>query len=111
MELSVQIAPSLTRNATAAPFGRTATNTAFATGQGEIGIAPVDNSPERLVFRITDVNVPAYAPSGEDPVAGQISGALTDDLLGQYLAQLQNSLGVAINEQALRQAFGQTDEF
>jgi peptidyl-prolyl cis-trans isomerase D len=66
---------------------------------------------ERIVFRLTEVSVPSYTPTEDDPYASEIAGGLSDDLIGQYIGQLQDQLGVSINQQALRRALGETDEF
>lgn len=101
----------LRRGDTSGSFGRAATGRLFTTADGGIAVAEAADSLQRVIFRVTDVEVPTYTPRDDDPYAREIVAGITDDLIGQYVTQLQDQLGVAINQRALRAVFGETDEF
>jgi peptidyl-prolyl cis-trans isomerase D len=74
-------------------------------GSGSVeGTTPAD----RIVFRVTEIKVPALDPEAAD--AKRIDEALRqrvgEDLIAQYIARLQNEVGVSINQNALSQASG-----
>ncbi len=63
---------------------------------------------QRIVFRVTDVKTPALDMNSPD--AKRIENATrtskTNELLGQYVSQLESELGVSINQAALSQIAG-----
>lgn len=74
------------------------------------GVATTDGaSPtERLVFRVTEVKVPPLDPeAGETKrIAEALKSRAADDLNTQFVIQLQNEVGVTINQNALSQVSG-----
>jgi len=60
------------------------------------------------VFRVTEIKVPALDPEAAD--TKRIDEALRqrggEDLIAQYVMQLQNEVGVSINQNALSQVSG-----
>jgi peptidyl-prolyl cis-trans isomerase D len=76
----------------------------FATPENKSGVYASDDGLNRIVYRITTVNIPPFSPT---PAAMKaITAGLEDDLLGQYVLRLENDLGVSINEAALRSVVG-----
>lgn len=65
----------------------------------------------RVVFKVLDSVTPPYDP--EDPtikaLKPRLEEAMTQDLLAQYVARVQDELGVSINEAAVRSAVGGGD--
>jgi peptidyl-prolyl cis-trans isomerase D len=62
----------------------------------------------RILFRVVgasvptvDLNAPALAA-----ISGQLKDGFADDVLAQYLAKLENDLGIKINVQAFAAAVG-----
>jgi peptidyl-prolyl cis-trans isomerase D len=72
----------------------------FQTPQGKAGVAPSSDGVSRAVYRVTNVNVPSTSTPSQRVT--ELSIAVQDDLLVQYVLQLQNELGVRVNEAALR---------
>lgn len=76
------------------------------------GISTIDGARpnERIVFRVTDIKIPPYDPEAAE--AKRIDDALksrsTEDLIAQYLARIQSEVGVTINQTALNQVTGGT---
>lgn len=67
-----------------------------------------ERETERFVFEVTEVTEPAFDPEAADTkaLAEQLRNAYADDLIGQYIAQLQTELGVSINQAAVNQVVG-----
>ncbi|RAI36857.1 SurA N-terminal domain-containing protein [Rhodoplanes serenus] len=82
----------------------------FRTPKEGVGIATGANGLDRVVFRVTDIRAPAFDPAAEDvkKLMGQLRTAYSDDLMAQYVGQLQSEMGVRINQQALAQAVGRS---
>jgi peptidyl-prolyl cis-trans isomerase D len=80
----------------------------FRTAKDGVGSAEGKSATERVVFRVTDVNVPALESSAAEAkrIEDALRRGLEDDLIGQYIAQLEGELGVNINQSALNQALG-----
>jgi peptidyl-prolyl cis-trans isomerase D len=62
----------------------------------------------RVLFKITSDSTPPFdaADSKAKALQNGANEGLTDDLIGQYIAELQRQLGVVINENALETAEG-----
>ncbi len=80
----------------------------FRSAKGAPAASEGKDATERVVFRVTDVSVPSLDPASADAkrIGDDLKRALSDDIMGQYIARLQNDLGVTINQAALRQAIG-----
>jgi peptidyl-prolyl cis-trans isomerase D len=60
------------------------------------------------VFRVADINVPKIDdanPEGKR-IEDTLRNAIGDDLLRQYVAQVERDLGTSINNDALRRVTG-----
>jgi peptidyl-prolyl cis-trans isomerase D len=74
---------------------------AFASAEG-------DDPSRWIVFRVTDITTPAFdskAPDGER-IAQKVQADLADDLIGQFMSQLESDLGTSVNTSILAQATG-----
>ena len=104
---SVQTATDLARNAAKDDLTAEAVNRIFAVPVGKAGNAA--NGPDaRAVFKVTSAMVSPLVTSTQQAqnTENQLRTGLGDDLIGQYIAQVRQELGVTINQQALRQATG-----
>ena len=72
----------------------------FQTPQGKVGVTLGSDGVSRAVYRVTNVNVPSTSTPSQR--VNELSIAVQDDLLVQYVLQLQNELGVRVSEAALR---------
>ena len=74
---------------------------------GGVGSARLDDGG-RVILKVVDAAVPPtdFADPALVSIADQVKKTYGDDLLSQYLASLQNQLGVKINAQALAAAAG-----
>jgi peptidyl-prolyl cis-trans isomerase D len=104
---TVQTATDLARNTAKDDLTAEAVNRIFAVPVGKAGNAA--NGPDaRAVFKVTSATVPPLVTSTQQAqnTENQLRTGIGDDLIGQYIAQVRQDLGVTINQQALRQATG-----
>ena len=80
----------------------------FRTPKGQAGSADAKEPVERMVFRVTDVVVPPFDPNSAESkkISETVRNSIADDLLAQYIARLEQDVGVTINQGALNQAVG-----
>jgi peptidyl-prolyl cis-trans isomerase D len=82
----------------------------FKTAKGQAGTAEGKSRSERVVFVVTEVDTPKLDPN--NPQAKQIAETLqrgySEDVLGEYVARLENDLGVKLNQEAINQALGRS---
>lgn len=106
--LQVQTAFGLQRGQAAAGLPASVSDAAFKTGKDAFGIADSDNGDRRYIFRVTEISVPPINPQGASPdqLKANLQASYADDVIGQYLARLENDLGVKINQQAVNQVVG-----
>lgn len=78
----------------------------FATPVGKAGSAPSGDG--RAVFKVTGATMPAYVPGtpSDANIEKSFRTALSDDVLGQYIAEVQKNAGVSVNQTAFRRALG-----
>ncbi len=72
------------------------------------GVASVGVGDDRIILKVNDAVVPAFDPEDQNIKAlePQLRNTLTEDILSQYIARIQDELGVSINEAAVRLAVG-----
>jgi peptidyl-prolyl cis-trans isomerase D len=76
------------------------------------GAGSVQTDGGRAVFKVLDSTVPTAEIDGPEfkTIAGEIKNPLAEDILAQYVARLQNELGVTLNQQLLQAALGRTED-
>ena len=104
--VNVQNAEDLARNQGKEALTADVVERIFATNVGKAGSAPAGEG--RVVFKVTVATMPAYVPGGpsDKTVESNFRTALADDVLGEYIAEVQKNAGVSINQAALRRAIG-----
>ncbi len=83
---------------------------AFSVRVGAAG--SVSEGTTRIVFKVAAAVVPPINPD-EPAIKGlepQLRNAMTEDILAQYVARVQDELGVSINETAVRSVVGGGNE-
>jgi peptidyl-prolyl cis-trans isomerase D len=78
----------------------------FVTPTGKAASAPAGEG--RAVFKVTAATMPAFVPGTptDTQLVNSLRTALADDVLGQFLAEVQKNAGVTINQAAFRRALG-----
>lgn len=109
-DLEVRTASAVTRS-TRPDNGLTAAAVQAAfNGPKDYAAVAQGDGQDQIVLTVTDVTVPPYFSGGPDPREKQMRDTLTSqissDFLQEYVAQLQQRLGVAVNQVALQQVIG-----
>ena len=103
--LQVQTASDLQRRKAAGFVPARVVDAVFKTPKDASSSAEGEQQTERFVFRVTDVIAPTLDTAA--PETKQLSTTLqtsyTDDIISEYVARLENDLGVSINQAALNQ--------
>ena len=79
---------------------------AFKTPEDAPASAEGDQETTRFVFRVTAVTDPPLDPIAGKQLSTVLQNSYSDDLVGAYVTQLENDLGVTFNQQALNQVIG-----
>jgi peptidyl-prolyl cis-trans isomerase D len=110
--LTVETKAEVKRGSTGAPFSPRALEAIFRTPKDTASFAPATSggeqpveAGEQMVFRVTAITLPTVdLASGQSKnIRDVLSRMAADDLFAEYLAQLENEIGVTINQAALRQ--------
>lgn len=107
--LEVSQAGPMRRNERPDALSTGAVSAIFATRQGDVSSAPAQNAGQRVVFRVTEVAVPAreeVAQEQRDAIRERLAAGLADDLLTQYVNRMRDEFGVTINQTALNRITG-----
>lgn len=104
--LIVQTLDKQTRSSQpSANFSTEALKAAFAGPKGSSDVAAGAQDGEQIVLQVADVVETPYTPAQNDsnPVTQQLADAMQNDLLQQYVAELQRQLGATVNQSVLQQ--------
>jgi peptidyl-prolyl cis-trans isomerase D len=103
----VRTAPELSRGTAEGELTPAVVGQVFATPVGKAVQAALEDG-RRVVFRPTGATVPPYLTTSQqsESVETQLRTVFTDDVLAQYVARVQNEVGVTINQDVLRRAVG-----
>ena len=96
----------LARNQTKDALTVDVVNRIFATAVGKAGSAASGES--RAVYKVEAATMPAFVAGSpaDKTIEGNFRTALADDVLGEYIAEVQKNAGVSVNQAALRRAIG-----
>ncbi|MBV9969498.1 MAG: SurA N-terminal domain-containing protein [Xanthobacteraceae bacterium] len=80
----------------------------FKTAKDGIGSAEGRTPEQRIVFKLTDIKEPTFEADGAaaKPLQDQLKSSYGEELLTQYVNQLESDLNTNVNPQALNQAVG-----
>jgi peptidyl-prolyl cis-trans isomerase D len=103
--LKVETLSGIKRGQGVGPLSAAAVDAVFRTAKDAAGKADAAAPGEQLVFRVTDIVVPTLDPASEDAkrVAETLDRGLSEDIYAEYIAYLENAIGVTINQSALNQ--------
>lgn len=78
---------------------------AFSGPKGTASVAPGAQDDEQIVLQVADVIETPYTPAKDDsnPLTQQLADAMQNDLLQQYVSELQRQLGATVNQTVLQQ--------
>ncbi|MEM7427638.1 MAG: SurA N-terminal domain-containing protein [Pseudomonadota bacterium] len=91
---------AMTRNSHSGSLGRVALQAIFNTPNGRSAMSQPLDGKGMLIFQTTDVSSPDFSGSsgGAKQVATALRSGISQDLLQQYLVDVQANIGVNINE-------------
>jgi peptidyl-prolyl cis-trans isomerase D len=81
---------------------------AFRTAKDGVGQTPGAGGSEWIVFRVTDVSVPAADMASDDvkKLKDTLQRGLTDEQVAQYVTKIESEIGTSINQAAFSQVTG-----
>jgi len=106
--LTVETASGLKRGEGSGALSAAAVDAVFRTPKDGAGKADAATPPEQVVFRVTDIVMPASDAGGETAkgTIDALNRGLSEDIFSEYIAKLENDIGVTINQGALNQVIG-----
>jgi len=106
--LKVEWRPGVKRGGTTPGLPEPAVTEIFKTHKDASASVEGASPTERIVFRVTEIKVPPLDAQAADikRVDEALKNRIGEDLLAQYLARLQNEIGVSVNATALNQITG-----
>ena len=112
LSLKVETATGLKRETSSPGVPAGAIAAAFRTPKDGVGQTPGSGGSEWIVFRVTDVSVPAvdFASDEVKKLKETLQGNLTEEQVTQYVHQLEKDIGTSINEAAVAQVTGAGDQ-
>jgi peptidyl-prolyl cis-trans isomerase D len=80
----------------------------FTTAKGAAGAAQGKTATDQVVFRVTEINVPPLDMQSAETkqLAETLAQGLSNDLLVQYSARVQQDVGTTINQDVFRRVAG-----
>jgi peptidyl-prolyl cis-trans isomerase D len=106
--LTIQTREKIKRGAAVDGLDRTTLAGILDTAQGKTGVATTPDNVGRIVYRVTAVEIPADTAADPQRLA-ELNLGVQDDILVQYVLELQNRMGVRVNQEALRTVTGGSD--
>lgn len=102
---------ALRRRDTAEAFGTSAVAALFRGEEGKVGLGRATEAANLIIFKVEKVNTPVFDPESAEAKAieTQLTTGVGQDLFQIYVAGLQDSLGIEINDQLW--ASLQSDEY
>jgi peptidyl-prolyl cis-trans isomerase D len=102
--LKVETKTGIKRGAAAEPLSAFAVDAVFRTGKDAAGSASAQSGVEQVVFRVTEITVPDINFESDDikRIKQALQSAVSEDVYGEYIAQVESEIGVSINQPALQ---------
>ncbi len=106
--LKVQTADKLTRNKREGDVSAKVVAAVFQAAKDGFGSAQGDAASDWVVFRVTDVSTPPFNANSPEfkRLADTVKNQEGKDIYEQYVAWLEQQLGMNVNQAALAQALG-----
>jgi len=106
--LEVKSATGVKRNTPSGDLGREAVSAVFS---GPVGTAAATQSADgkaQVVLRVTGASVPEFNAAAPEvtALAQQVSQQIQDSLLGQFITDRENKVGVEVNSAAVSRVIG-----
>jgi peptidyl-prolyl cis-trans isomerase D len=106
--VKVETANDLKRGGSSGIISPKMVDAVFHTAKDAFGSTAGDQPTQWIVFRVTDVKTPNLDANSSDAKRNEqtVQRQLADDVVGQYVGWLEDTLGTSINAAVLAQALG-----
>ncbi|MPT22087.1 MAG: peptidylprolyl isomerase, partial [Starkeya sp.] len=104
--LELRAANGLRRGRTADGVPQDIMAAVFETPEGGVGSALAEGGDSRLLFQVLRAVVPAATAATDEKLLSDLRTSMENDLMTEYLVELQTRLGARINRAALDQIVG-----
>jgi peptidyl-prolyl cis-trans isomerase D len=103
--LKVATATGLKRGQPSGSLSDVTVDAIFRTAKDSSGKADAAQPTEQVVFRVTDIVVPALNPSSKEAkqITETLNRGLSEAMFAEYIARLESEIGVIVNQSALSQ--------
>jgi peptidyl-prolyl cis-trans isomerase D len=103
--LKVESRTELKRGTASPPLSAQGVDVVFRTAKDALGMGDAMVPSEQVVFRVTDIVIPTLDPNSDEAkrIRDQLNTALSEDIYGEYIGQIESEIGVTINPAGLRQ--------
>ncbi len=104
----VETAKDVRRDASPPGLPASAVTAAFRTPKDAVGQSAGAGGNEWIVFRVTDISVPAVDLASDDikKLKDTLQRGLTDEQVAQYVSKIEQTIGTSINKAAFAQVTG-----
>ncbi len=108
--LKVETITGLKRGAPSPPLSASAVDKLFVTPKDAAASADAEQAGDQVVFRVTDIVMPSTDMNSDEvkTISQNLNRSLADDVFGQYIAKIENEIGVTINRNAVSQVVSGT---
>jgi peptidyl-prolyl cis-trans isomerase D len=106
--VKVGTATDLKRDGNTGPVPADVVDAVFHTANDGVGSSQGATPADWIVFKVTGDQTPPLDPNSDaaKQIARTVQNQLSDELIGQYIAWLEDSLGTTVNPAAMAQALG-----
>src|SRR5262249_47489097 len=103
--LKVETKAAIKRGENAAPFSASTIDLIFRTAKDAYTSADASQPGEQIVFRVTDIIIPTadLASMESKRLEESLTRTFADDIYAEFIAKLEDEIGVNINQAGLRQ--------
>lgn len=107
IQLKAESAADLARSARNADLSPAVVTRAFATPVGQSADVALDDG-RRVLFKVASAAMPPFVTTTQDSIAtsDQLRSALAEELLAEYIAEVEKEIGVTTYPENLRRAIG-----
>jgi peptidyl-prolyl cis-trans isomerase D len=103
--LKVETKTGIKRGGSSTPFSAHAVDVLFRIPKDSVATGEAETTAEQVVFRVTEIVVPTLDLASEEgkKLRESLNSSFANDIFEQYIAQVQEEIGVTINPVGLRQ--------
>jgi peptidyl-prolyl cis-trans isomerase D len=103
--LKLETATGLKRAMASPPLSESTIDKVFRTAKDAPALADAAEPGDQIVFRVTEVAMPTTDMNSAEAksIADALTRSYSEDVFSQYIAEVENEIGVTVNQAAVRQ--------